>query len=409
MNIVEDFTSVNDGNITGDYLAWNLNKELYLKDLEEDEEEDEDVINTLDIHKDLVSLQKVLKYLKFTKQTKFEKTRIIGGFNMFLEYIDFEYIDSSTETAYRAELLSHITLFFENYNPNDFNSLINDLKGKTESEFVDSILTKINNSSLVIPKNDTDEIPNVFEKNKFGKWVYSMKGGGKFDSHCSYNQKRITGSVTTSDVNGWEGGQLLFHPMKDKLFQNDFFEFLKLELQDNKHKNGEFNESSIFYGLKITNDLFNFADSNGIGRQFNFEIIDESAFQQNSFFRDKELFRNQLNKMDNSFLLTKTLLENTDWKRKNASVKFKNINAFRNKIINTSKAQYINTQEEYSELVHGVANADLDKNDIEDIVEGHVFTLRTLTLQSLNRTENELLIELYLNTEKKVYEEWLNP
>lgn len=410
--LVKDIKSNPERN--GKFLAWKLNKDLYLQGnsdtlyTQEDEEED------------LYKLKNIAEFLDF--ESKKEKLDVIGGFNIFLTHILVERKDkkvnlSNSEISVRAEVQSHIITFFENFNSDDFIKLKKDLEGKSEKEFLDVILNKINNSSLVIPnkvkKNEYKKPEKIFTKQSNGKWFFSMMGSGKLDLHSSYNKKVVTVSTTTSDSNRFEESQLLLHPIKAKLLEKQASDILQKEININKsNKDGEwtiFDSKSIFYGLSIRK-----SDE----RKLELRIQDKKILENNQFLKDllkdeydDNLLENQFKSMDTFLLTTKIILEGNRFRKKKDNNEINDrLLGYRKAITNLSS---LNNQETLTEYFRN-NKAETEENKLTEeecskILRNHIFDLQSLTMPTLNTQENELLLEIWLKKEFDYYEKEVAP
>jgi len=404
INTVKDNETKN-----GQYLAWKLNKDLY-----QDEEEKDSTVNMVNEEEDLYKLSEISEFLKFENSAE-SKNEIIGGFQIFLNNIivlkDGDKVEllNSTPSIF-AEVKSHIITFFENFNKEDFEKLKKELIGKSEADFLDVIITKINNSSLVIPnkipENGKYKQPtSVFQKTKTGKWYYAMKTSGKLDLHASYDKEVITASITTSSENGYEGSQLLLHPIKEKLISYKVMDILlrETELNTNRRENGYaiFSKESILFGLKWKKNL----ETNKVS----LEVNSEEDLKSNELFKDmidkdEMLIERQLENMNVNIILPKIILEGRDYRKKSDNVDKKaRLSTYRTDIVQISANNNKQTLSEYFEK-NNIKSGKLSKENLEEILGNHIFDFQSLTLKTLNVEENELLIEYWLHKEFYFYE-----
>jgi len=404
----------------GKYLAWQLNKDLYINPAEQNieytkEEEEED----------LYRLKNIIDFLNF--ESKEKRKEIIGGFNIFLTNIlikngkDTKSLSEAVPSVI-AEVKNHIITFFENFNENDFKELKKELLGKSEEEFLDVILNKINNSTLTIPNKSMiseksyNKPQPVFKKKSNGKWYYALSTSGKLDLYASYNKKIITASTTTNDDNGFEGSQLLIHPIKENLISKEAKNILTKEIKignndikiEDLENWVEFNKDSIFYGLSLKRTK----EGNLYIKIANKEILEKENKQ---FWRellkdeyDDNLLENQIKNMNSLLLINKIILESGKFRVKKENKEKQNrLMEYRKNIIEISSLNNMETIKKY------VSNKNLENNKLTEkecieVLGNHTFDFQSLTLATLNQEENELLIEMWLKKEFLFYEKFVS-
>jgi len=399
-SLIEDIKQ--NPNRNGKYLAWKLNKDLY-------SDEETRLYSEEEEQSDLYRLRDVSDFLSFENSIT-NKKEIIGGFDIFLDKITIMKDGKRTsllngDKSVIAEVKNHIITFFENFNEDDFFKMKEAMAGKSEEEFMEVILERINNSSLIIPSEFNGEYKkpsSVFTK-KDGKWFYSMMGGGRFDLYASYDKKIVTASTTTSDENGFEGSQLLVHPVKSRLLSDYAVDIIRSETQLLPRNNVEgyniFNEESIFYGLKWQK----------VEGEIIFEINDEEILKENQLVKNiiykngRNLLANQFKHMDIHVLLHKIILEGDKFRKKAANAeKNERLLSYRKRIVRIGVQQNKQTLIDYMDKNSVVKNK-LTEENMLDILGNHVFDFQSLTLSNLSTLENELLLEVWLKKEFSLY------
>jgi hypothetical protein len=399
-SLIEDIKQ--NPNRNGKYLAWKLNKDLY-------SDEETRLYSEEEEQSDLYRLRDVSDFLSFENSIT-NKKEIIGGFDIFLDKITIMKDGKRTsllngDKSVIAEVKNHIITFFENFNEDDFFKMKETMAGKSEEEFMEVILERINNSSLIIPSEFNGEYKkpsSVFTK-KDGKWFYSMMGGGRFDLYASYDNKIVTASTTTSDENGFEGSQLLVHPVKSRLLSDYAVDIIRSETQLLPRNNVDgyniFNEESIFYGLKWQK----------VEGEITFEINDEEILKENQLVKNiiykngRNLLANQFKHMDIHVLLHKIILEGDKFRKKAANAeKNERLLSYRKRIVRIGVQQNKQTLIDYMDKNSVVKNK-LTEENMLDILGNHVFDFQSLTLSNLSTLENELLLEVWLKKEFSLY------
>jgi len=395
-------TIQNNPTVKGAYLA------MILKDSVDNGEKEKELMK-----EELYSLSTIMRFLKYKEKNIQEKDIIFQKFESYMKDNFFierengkrEKIDFNGWVG--LEIKSHFITFFENFNENDFE----ELKNKVINEGVDifeEIITKINNSTISIAKNQKQQTNGVFVK-KRNRWIYSPGSGGELDLFASYDKDLFVGSTTglknVNENNGrGEGKQLLLHPIKANSMLNETYKILQEEIETNVQKElgeGEylFDEDSVFSGLKVK--------------------IEDNNIKVEKVSKDRMVLDyindNMFDKMDNIFVLLKSIIETEKFgKRK---VRKEKLLEYKDRL-RTKYSQLKNSKKSmeglgYNHSYHGtkkIENEVIENNFSTNYDKeiNPIFDIPNLTQTSLDEENNKLLITLQLNVIRNQHNEFVD-
>ena len=416
MNIKEQIIESirNNPTIKAGYIAFQLQNSMNKEDSEENET----------MEKELFSLRKIVRYLKFKSKDKQDKDIIISNFETYIDNV-FKKLDKNDKKIdlvehEKLEIKSHFITFFENFNEEDFENLKKDKEKLTEEGFFDLIIDYINNSTISISSDKTKPVKKIFEPiGNSGKYVFKPGSGGDLDLLASYNKKIIVGSTTgiksfSETASRTEGNQLLLHPLKSITFIEDTNEIIQKEIENySEEENGEiyFSKNSIFKGMKVkVND-----------GKYDFEIKNEEMVMFKNLIGATET-NSKFEKMDNSFVILKVIL-NGERKGKNSKELINRLEEYRTKLYDKHKA-YKTTKKQLEDLGFSESNTTgkthkIKSSEVLDkIKEGFktknnqliqpILDIPQLTQKSLSEEENKFLITLQLNLIREYHLKYLD-